>query len=80
MLGFERIFDRLIQLLIGTGSFRRVQIASAFDATFGCAEVQRRGDDVEVAQGEELEMWRLVISRGVCDALMYHIEVVCDAV
>lgn len=65
MLGFERVFDSLVQLLVGTGSFRRVQIASTFDATLGGAEVQGRGDDVEVAQGEELYMRRLVISREV---------------
>lgn len=62
MLGLEGVFDRLIELLIGTGSFRRVEIASALDAAFGGGEVQRRGDDVEVAQRKELDVRRLVIS------------------
>jgi hypothetical protein len=50
MLRFEGLVDVLVEFLVGTGGFRRVEIAAACDVAVWCVEVQRVGNDVELGK------------------------------
>ena len=55
VLRLERLVDVLIQLLVGAGGPRRVEVAAARDVAVGRVEVEGAGDRVQIAVREELE-------------------------
>lgn len=55
MLGLEGLVDVFVELLIGAGGLRGIEVAAARDMAVGCVEIEGAGDNVEVAERYELD-------------------------
>ena len=55
VLRLERVLDVLVELLVGAGSFRGIQITPADDVAISCVEIQGCGNIIEIAKRKELE-------------------------
>lgn len=54
MLGLEGFINVFVELLVGAGGFCRVEVAATGDMAVGRVEVERAGDNVEVAERYKL--------------------------
>lgn len=54
VLGFERLFDVIVEFPIGSGSLRCVQVASTFDVAVGCVEIERACDIFKLGKRKKL--------------------------
>ena len=54
MLGLQRLVNVFVELLVGASGFCRVEVTAAGDMAVGRVEVERAGDNVEVAERYEL--------------------------
>jgi len=55
ILCFERLFDVIVKLSVGSRSLGRVQITSTHDMAIGGIEIQRTCDILKVREREELK-------------------------